>query len=137
MPVSFAKTIASDTREGQVVQDEIMDLVEANGFPAMDQFGIRLALEEAIVNAIKHGNKMDPAKKVQIHVDVIDDALEVVIQDEGEGFHPEDVPDPTADENLEKPSGRGLMLMNAFMKVEYQGCGNRVVMRKTRSTEGE
>ncbi|MEZ6056822.1 MAG: ATP-binding protein [Planctomycetaceae bacterium] len=133
----FVKTICSDTREGQVAQDEIMELVEAEGFPMQDQFGIRLALEEAIVNAIKHGNKMDPTKKVQICVEITEESLNVVIEDEGAGFRPEDVPDPTAEENLEKPSGRGLMLMNAFMNVMYEGCGNRVVMRKSRVAEVE
>lgn len=89
--------------------------------------------KKPIVNAIKHGNGFDPDKSVQISCEVDDERVLVIIEDQGEGFDPEDVPDPTAEENLERPSGRGIMLMRAFMtSVEYSPGGNRVRLMKVR-----
>jgi serine/threonine-protein kinase RsbW len=94
---------------------------------------MRLALEEAIVNAIKHGNRMDPNKSVRIHCEVDPSRIYVEVEDQGPGFNPSDIPDPTAIENLEKPGGRGIMLMRAFMtRVEYVGKGNQVQLEKVR-----
>jgi serine/threonine-protein kinase RsbW len=127
-------SIPSDTAEGAVVQEEIISALEENGFSDRDVFGARLALEEAIVNAIKHGNGLDPDKQVHIHWKVDESQMRVEVTDEGPGFQVEDVPDPTDDENLERPCGRGIMLMKAFMtKVEYSPSGNSVVLEKVRS----
>ena len=83
-----------------------------------DVFSIRLALEEALVNAIKHGNQMDRAKSaIVISYRASSDRFDVHITDEGSGFDPSDVPDPTAIENLERPCGRGLMLMRHYMTM--------------------
>src|SRR5262249_31303404 len=96
-----------------------------------DIFGIRLALEEALVNAIKHGNNMDRAKTVRISYRVARDRFDIVITDQGPGFDPADVPDPTAVENLERPCGRGLMLMRHYMsEVAFLDSGNAVRMCK-------
>ena len=63
--------------------------------------------------------------------------VRIIIEDEGTGFRPQDVPDPTEDENLEKPCGRGIMLMRAFLSVvEYNERGNRVVLEKNRNDDG-
>jgi serine/threonine-protein kinase RsbW len=133
----FEIFIPSSTAEGQKVQERIIKLVEDVSFPERGVFGVRLALEEAIVNAIKHGNRMDPNKSVRIHCCVTDDKVRVVIEDQGSGFSPEEVPDPTSDENLEKPCGRGIMLMRAYMSVvEYNEQGNRVTLEKWRSDGG-
>ena len=95
-----------------------------------------MALEEALVNAIKHGNGMDPAKQVQIDCRFDDDGVRIVIEDEGPGFDVTAVPDPTAEENLDKPGGRGIMLMRSFMShVEYNELGNRLVLEKRRAAE--
>ncbi len=131
---SFEETIPSDTTEGLRVQGRILDLIAENGFSERDVFGIRLSLEEAIVNAIKHGNKYDTSKVVRIAWKIHDGELFVEIEDQGAGFDPADVPDPTAPENLDRPSGRGLMLMRNFMDgVMYSERGNFVAMRKRRS----
>lgn len=135
-PEKFDIAIPSDPAAGQQVQERIVAAMEAFGFGAHEVFGMRLALEEGIVNAIKHGNGLDPSKSVMIacHCDV--ERVTVTIEDEGPGFDPSDVPDPTEDDNLEKPSGRGLMLMRAFMsRVEYHGRGNRVTLEKVRGEE--
>jgi len=135
----FEETIPNDTSAGQKVQDRILQHLEDLQFGDHDVFGIRLALEEAIVNAIKHGNQMDPGKTVRIFFRGDAQRVRIEIEDQGEGFQPEDVPDPTADENLERPCGRGIMLMRAFMTaITFNSRGNCVVLEKTRSLpEGE
>ena len=83
----------------------------------------------ALANAIKHGNQMDPTKTVRIMFRAGYQKVRIEIEDQGGGFQPGDVPDPTADENLERPCGRGIMLMRAFMtSIEYNDSGNRVVL---------
>ena len=97
----------------------------------MDLPDLQLALEEGLANAIKHGNKMDPEKTVTVECFLNGDIVRVVIQDEGPGFDPNDVPDPTLPENLDKPSGRGVMLMKAFMDdVLYNETGNQLTFIK-------
>jgi serine/threonine-protein kinase RsbW len=129
----FETTIPNDTGAALAVQDRIVRALEDLGYPPRDVFGCRLALEEALVNAIKHGNQNDPRKSVRVVCRIAPDRFVVEIEDEGPGFDPEDVPDPTSEENLEKPSGRGIMLMRAFMtRVDYQGRGNRVFLEKHR-----
>jgi serine/threonine-protein kinase RsbW len=126
--------IPSDPAEARRVQDEIESHLKANEFGEHDIFGIRLALEEALVNAIKHGNRMDRAKSVKISYRVVPNRFDIHISDEGIGFDPEDVPDPTAFENLERPCGRGLMLMRYYMtEVAFLGRGNAVRMCKVLS----
>ncbi len=133
----FQVTIPSRTGEGQAIQERIVALLEQLDYPLRDVFGVRLALEEALVNAIKHGNQMDPGKKVRIECRVDRDRVWVQIEDEGEGFDVNSLPDPTLEENLEKPSGRGVLLMREFMtKVQYNDKGNCVIMEKVRETAG-
>lgn len=133
---AFQVTIPNDTVRGQEIQERIIQLLESLEYPPRDVFGVRLALEEALVNAIKHGNQMDPSKSVHIDCRINTDVVHIEIQDEGEGFQPDLVPDPTAPENLEKPCGRGLMLMRSFMtQIEFNEIGNRVKLIKHRGKE--
>jgi serine/threonine-protein kinase RsbW len=130
--------ISSDPVEARRVQDDIEQLLAGSRASDHDIFSIRLALEEAIVNAIKHGNQLDRAKHVHIAYRVSPDRFDVRITDEGPGFDPTDVPDPTAVENLERPCGRGLMLMRHYMtEVHYAGCGNCVSMSKVFRSNGK
>ena len=100
-------------------------------FDAREIFGIRLALEEALVNAVKHGNRLDPLKKVEIQFTVQTNRFDVQITDEGPGYIPEKVPDCKADENLTRPGGRGLFLMRHYMtEVLVRPPGNQLVMSK-------
>ena len=92
-----------------------------------------IVVDEAIVNAVRHGNKFDTEKIVEVSVEISPRSFFIEVIDEGLGFNPADVPDPTADENLDKPSGRGVMLMKSFMtEVDYLGRGNHLRMRKVR-----
>lgn len=134
----FDITIPSDPSAGQEVHERVVGLMERLEYSAREVFGMRLALEEAVVNAMKHGNGLDPSKSVHIQCEINTERVRVVIRDEGEGFLPDEVPDPTDDDNLEKPSGRGLMLMRAFMSViEYNETGNQVTLEKRRGEPEE
>jgi serine/threonine-protein kinase RsbW len=126
--------IPSDTSEARRIQDQIDHLLKIHQFAEREVFGIRLAVEEALVNAIKHGNQMDASRKVRVAFQVSWEKFEVLIADEGEGFDPCEVPDPTAPENLERPCGRGIMLMRHYMTtVTYNQRGNVVSMSKLRN----
>lgn len=124
-------TIPSDAADARRIQDDIEQLLQARHINEHDIFSIKLALEEALVNAIKHGNQMDRSKTVRIAYQLFADRFDVQIADDGRGFDPNDVPDPTAFENLERPCGRGLMLMRHYMtEVTFSERGNSVIMSK-------
>ena len=126
--------IPSDPSEARRIQDKIVEGLQALHYIEKDVFAIKLALEEAVVNAIKHGNQMDRNKKVRIAYRIVPERCDILIADEGRGFDPSDVPDPTAVENLERPCGRGLMLMRHYMsEVSFNQCGNSVCMSKYRN----
>ena len=128
--------IPSDTTEGLAVQEQIVTLMEKHEYSMRDIFAMRLSLEEAITNAIRHGNGSDVAKLVTVHADVGDEMMRVEVEDQGEGFIPEDVPDPTADEFIDRPCGRGLMLMRAYLNyVEYTNGGRKITMERERNSE--
>ena len=128
--------VISELDEVREVQGEIKGALQAGGFGDKDQFYIELAVEEALVNALKHGNQLDSGKKVFVRVEIGADRFDIRVEDEGPGFNPGDVPDPTAPENLERPCGRGLLLIRNFMTdVSYHGKGNVVTMSKNRSAE--
>jgi len=131
----FEVVIPSDYEAGQAVVERVISSLDQSGFGARDVFGIRLSVDEAVTNAIKHGNKLNPDKTVRIDFQLSEKGVRIEIEDQGPGFCPEDVPDPTADENLERPNGRGLMLMREFMtRIEYSPKGNMVVLEKLRPT---
>ncbi len=93
-------------------------------------FAVRLATEEALANAIRHGHGGDQSLELRVEAEVSPHAVTLTVEDMGPGFDPSSVPDPTADENLTIASGRGLALIRAFMtEVEVAPPGNRIVMR--------
>lgn len=125
--------IPSETGAGQRVLEDVLGQLAAQEWGEHELHGVHLALEEALVNAIRHGNRSDKNKRVHVECKLSPSRLWVQIQDEGPGFDPEEVPDPTSPDRLEVPSGRGIMLMRAFMsRVEYNDVGNCVVMEKER-----
>ena len=123
--------IASDLEAARQIEQILLDEVCRYGYSEASAFSIRLALEEGLNNAIKHGNTYDPSKVVEVHYEITPQRVLICITDQGKGFNPAAVPDPRADENLEKPCGRGIMLMRAYMDdVQYNPCGNQVRMVK-------
>jgi serine/threonine-protein kinase RsbW len=135
MVVEFTITRLEEVRQ---VQADIKEALQAHQYDDRDLFSIELALEEALVNAIKHGNQLDPSKRVYVRYEITADRFDIRIEDEGPGFNPCDVPDPTAPENLERPCGRGLLLIRNFMNdVQYHGRGNIVTMYKLRNGKSD
>jgi serine/threonine-protein kinase RsbW len=107
------------------------------GYTERDIFGMRLALEEALVNAIKHGHRGDQTRRVRVRYHVSGAEALVHVEDEGPGFDPDRVPDPLAPENLERAGGRGLLLMRAYLtSVRYNDPGNAVTLCQLRSAGG-
>lgn len=126
--------ILTDLDAAREVEERLLEQVQACGYDEPAMFAVKLALEEALNNAIKHGNAHDPSKTVTVEYEVTHDQIKVCISDQGPGFKLNCVPDPLADENLEKPSGRGVMLMKAYMdEVFFNKCGNQVCLIKRKS----
>lgn len=133
-PTSVDLTIPSELGEVRRIQSDVKEALAAAHFDEKELFSIELALEEALVNAIKHGNQLQPEKNVRVVYSVTPERFDIRIEDEGDGFDPGDVPDPTLPENLAKPCGRGLHLIRCFMtSVDYVGRGNVVTMSKLRN----
>ena len=128
------KLVLHDVREElEKLHESVLVAVSSSGFDEASTFAVRLALEEAVANAFRHGNAEDPSKTAQVEYEVDPHRIWLAIEDEGSGFDPGAVPDPTDDENLEIPSGRGIMLMRAYMThVEIKSPGNRIEMIFTR-----
>ena len=128
------KQIPSHPDDGVGVIREVLEQLEKNGWGDKDIFGVHMAMEEAVMNAIKHGNKRDPSKSVRVQITLTGSQFYACVTDQGEGFDPQSVPDPTLDENLEKACGRGLMLMTNFVDVvKYNELGNSVELTRKKS----
>jgi len=124
------------TDEVPALLDLVGAAMEGFNYPRKDLFGVRLALEEALVNAVKHGNRCDRGKEARLRYHVNAEFVMLEVEDEGAGFDPADVPDPLAPENLERPSGRGLFLIRRYMTVmRHNDRGNCISMCKRRTGE--
>ncbi len=125
--------IPSEAENASEVQRTILEQVERLGYPQRARFALRLALEEALNNAIQHGNAGDPTKQVRIEYTVEHDRTVITVCDDGPGFRPETLPDPTCEENLQRPGGRGVMLIKAYMtSVSFNKRGNCITFVKQR-----
>ena len=126
-----AIVIPSDLASAKGPEQAILREVQQHGFSEDAIFAIKLTLEEAITNAIKHGNKCDRSKKVTVQYVVDSVQVVITIRDEGPGFNPDAVPDPTSPERLSLPNGRGILLMKAYMnEVVYRRNGTEIFLRK-------
>jgi serine/threonine-protein kinase RsbW len=115
------------------VLDTVTAAMTAEGYSDHDVFAVRLSLEEAVVNALKHGNRGDPAREVRVSWYVEPSFVAATVRDQGEGFDPQRVPDPLAPENQDRPSGRGLLLMRRYMtRVRFNRRGNCLTLYKRR-----
>jgi serine/threonine-protein kinase RsbW len=104
------------------------------GYGGDDVFAMRLALEEALANAVRHGNRCDPAKEARLRYEVRLDRVLAEVEDQGAGFDPSAVPDPMSAEALDRPGGRGLLLMRCYATwVHFNNRGNRVTLCRERS----
>ena len=117
----------------------IAGVVARAGIDDETAFGIDMAVREAIANAIIHGNKRDETKFVEINIVSSPESLEITVHDQGQGFNPEAISDPTKEENILKTSGRGIFFMRNFMdEVDWTvppegGTTVRMLKRRTNS----
>jgi serine/threonine-protein kinase RsbW len=127
------QVIPSDTVVGRRLLEELLRQLESQHWTRHDIFGVQLAVDEALVNAIHHGNAMDATKRVHFCCRLSPQKVRVEITDEGPGFDPDSLPDPTDPAHLNRPGGRGVLLMRAFMsRVQFHDRGNHVVLEKVR-----
>ena len=123
--------VPSDLTLMNGVLQYLLERVSKMGIITAEGSNLFVALDEAFVNAVKHGNKNDPTKLVRISAELSSTEASFTIEDEGEGFDVQRIPDPCDPSNLFKASGRGVLLMyNIMDEVEYNAQGNRVKMVK-------
>jgi serine/threonine-protein kinase RsbW len=127
------QVLPNDPAVGRHLLDELLGRLKDLDWAHHDIFGVHLAVDEALVNAILHGNALDDTKHVRFCCWLSPRRIRVEITDEGPGFDPDALPDPTDPAHIGRPSGRGVMLMRAFMSsVEFHDRGNHVVLEKVR-----
>lgn len=128
-PITYKAYTVSEIREIKL-QSRIESVEEAatkaaefaaeRGIDEELAYAVDMSVRESVANAIKHGNKFDESKHVEIKMEDADDGIGITVRDFGEGFAVEEIPDPTNPENLLKTNGRGILFMNAFMdEVEW------------------
>jgi serine/threonine-protein kinase RsbW len=123
------------TDDMDTVLDYVAGAMAAESYTQKAIYAMRLALAEAVSNAIRHGHRGDLTQPVRVRHHTDARRVLVEVEDQGPGFNPAVVPDPTAPENLERPCGRGLLLMRAYADwVRYNGRGNCVTLCKYRSS---
>lgn len=136
----FHLTIGSRFENIELVQAVLSDALSAYELSDESRHWIDLAVREAVANAIKHGNRSEPEKRVEIGLEVTGDEVIIRVRDQGEGFDPESVHDPLAPENRLRPNGRGLFYMKKFMdEIDYSfepGRGMEVTLRKRLADAG-
>src|SRR5574340_289077 len=112
---TFELDIASRFEMIDVVQTVLIQICQLVGFDEETVHYMSVAVRECLVNAIRHGNQQDEAKRVHVRLSLLARALEIEVRDQGNGFDPRSVPDPLAPENLLKAYGRGIFFMRQFM----------------------
>ena len=120
----------------QAAASAVADFIGRAGIGEEGAFGIDMAVREAVTNAVLHGNRQDKNKTIELTLKSLPDAVEISVHDQGPGFNPKEVPDPTKEENILKTSGRGIFFMRSFMDevdwlIRPEG-GTTVRMRKQR-----
>lgn len=130
----FHLTIGSRFENIELVQAVLSDALSAYDMDDESRHWVDLAVREAVANAIKHGNRLEPDKRVEIDLELTGAELVVRVRDQGEGFDPGTLSDPLAPENRLRPNGRGIFYMQKFMdEIDYDfqpGRGTEVTLRK-------
>ena len=126
--------LESDLKNVEVAEEITRRVSGTAGFEEDDQHKIDMAVHETLINAIWHGNKNDPSKRVWMRFEIFSDRLEIRVRDQGNGYDPNHVADPLANENILSVSGRGIFLIRTFMdefRVESKaGEGTEVTLVK-------
>jgi serine/threonine-protein kinase RsbW len=123
--------VPSTLQDAKQPENAILQEVQGCGYSEDVTFAIKLALEEAMTNAVKHGNRNDKTKTITVRFAVTRERAIILVRDQGQGFSPDSVPDPTHPDRLSLPNGRGIMLMRAYMtRVEFREGGCEICMIK-------
>ncbi len=126
-PDIMERTLASERASIERIVPETEAFLAGRAIDEEKAYHILLLTVEAVTNAIEHGNRFDPAKKVRFRMQAEGERIEVVVEDEGEGFDPETSADPRACENLLQEGGRGLLFMQSMAdQVVFEHSGRRV-----------
>ena len=136
MATRVAYTLDSTLDSVNMVEQTAEQLATKAGFSDEDLHKITMSVREAAVNAVLHGNAYDPGKKITVAYETTPEKLAITISDEGSGMDPESLPDPLAEENLLKTSGRGIFLIRSFMdevKIRDLHPGTEIVLIKRMS----
>jgi len=129
--IKISRVLPSSLNAYHDFVQEILEKLQQLGWEEKILFGVHMALEESISNAIRHGNKESPQKKVLVECELDVARFWAKVCDEGEGYDPNTIPDCRSPENLEQPGGRGLALIRAYMtSVEHSECGCCLIMEK-------
>ena len=132
-PLKLSKTLPSTLTAYHDFVQEVLTALQQRDWTNEQLFGVHMALEESISNAVRHGNKEDPTKSVHVDCELSANRFAAEIRDEGPGYAPEAVPDCCSEDRLEVPGGRGLKLIRAYMdKVEHTDQGRCLRMEKHR-----
>ena len=130
----WTQTSLSDTAEVVPLLERVVSTMAEYGYPPRTCRELRLALEEAVINGLRHGNGGDASKRVVVRYWVGAEEVLAEVEDEGPGFDPAGLPDPTAPENLDRPCGRGLLLIRYYTTwFRYHGRGNHLTLGKRRA----
>jgi serine/threonine-protein kinase RsbW len=133
-PLRAHLVLSSRFESIEVAERTLLDLCAAGGIDGDETYWMVTALREAVANAVRHGNRSEVSRKVRLEYTIADAAVRIRVEDEGQGFDLDAIPDPTDPENLLRPSGRGIFYMRQFMnRVEFDrapGGGTVVVMVK-------
>ncbi len=137
-PAAASLRLVHDRDAVENFLNTVITLLEKFAYPKAACFAVRLALHEAITNAFEHGHeKLPPETPIRVEYNISSPEASFSIEDQGPGFVPAEVRDPTLDENLEIPSGRGIMLIRAYMTdVSFNTKGNRITMIFRRPDSG-
>jgi len=128
---SKSRVVKGTRKAFDQIQENVLACMEDCGYTETDLFSVRVAIEEALANALLHGHQGDESRDIEVEWKVDSHAVEISVQDQGRGYDPKMVPDPTADENLALPSGRGVAMMHSFMdEVQINEKGNMVTMTR-------
>jgi serine/threonine-protein kinase RsbW len=132
--MTFELTIPSKLEELEAVQKLISEATVAFGLSEDIAYWMELTISESMINAIRHGNRSDPTKEAYLSISFDGENVEIVVEDEGEGFKLDELADPTQAENLLKPCGRGILIIRSFMDevklTPREGGGTRLRMVK-------
>ena len=125
--------VASDVEAISPVVDKLMNIINESDCAPKESFGVEIALREALANAVTHGNRHNPRKKVRVCCACQQDrGLLIIVKDAGEGFDPSAIPSPLLAENLCAEHGRGIFLINQMVDaVEFRKGGTEIHMRKS------